>query len=402
MKAMLKIWLLFISICLFLLQVSLVSATGNSAQIGPGLIRFTNPMYQGYRLDWCRKWANECGEPAASAWCRYKKFDHTNSWKKAPDIGNTSHTKVFQGGRICDKPFCTGFSEIVCDDLESSIFFDFIKEAPSAKWTSPWKVLSFPGDSSNANGFARIIDNTALEDKRTYRRVLQTHPQWQPRGRIIGRFSNISIPSHGAEFRAEIGYLKGAEKSDGAYFEIWGEFPQYHGIQLRREYHKKYSNSLINAFSQDLSHFRGMKGTVALTVTAGEKSSTQDWAVWVKPRLVSLENEYTFASFVGGAIGSSRSGNRLINAWGGKSGHLYGNVVLYLAFAHIRSDYSIQIDSYFQNRFMGTTNLGIVRTGQKELWHSLPRTQEGEWRESVVFNGTYVGDLRYTISKIGE
>jgi hypothetical protein len=159
---------------------------------------------------------------------------------------------------------------------------------------------------------------------------------------------------------------------------------------------------MINAFSQDLSLFRGMKGTLALAVEAGEKSSTQDWAVWVKPRLVSLKNEYTFASFVGGSIGSGRSGNRLLNAWGGKSGHLYGNVVLYLAFAHVQTDYSIQIDSYYQDQFMGTTNLGTVRAGQKELWYSLPRTREGSWRESVVFNGTYVGDLRYTISRIGE
>lgn len=391
-----------ISICCFLLSVPLARAESSSAQIGPGLIRYTEPMYKGYRLDWCLDWAAQCGAPAADAWCRLKKLDRANSWKIAPNIGNTAHTKVFRSGQICDKPFCDGFAEIVCDALESGIFYDFIGQAPTAKWTNAWRILPFPGNTSDSHGFARIVNNTRLEDKRTYARVLQTHPQWRARGRVIGRYSNITIPHHGAEFRAEIGFLDGAASSDGAYFEIWAEFPQYQGIPLRREYHKRYSGSLINSFSQDLSLFRGMTGTVALAVEAGDTSSTQDWAVWVKPRLVSLENEYAFASFVGGAIGSSRSGNRLINPWGGKSGHLYGNVVLYLAFAHVQSDYSIQIDSYHQGRFMGTTNLGTVHAGQKELWYTLGRNREGAWRERVVFNGTYVGDLRYTISRIGE
>ena len=402
MKTLLRACSLLLLVSFLLLPTSPVSADTHGAQIGPGLIRYTNPMHEGHRLDWCLSWAAQCGEPAASAWCRSKKFAQANSWSKARDIGATASTKVFQNGRICDKPFCDGFSEIVCEDLEPGLFFDFISQASTARWTNNWQPLPFPGTPSDSKGFVRLLENAGLENRRIYRRVLETHPQWRPRGRITGRYSNITIPAHGAEFRAEIGFLNGAAASDGAYFEIWAEFPQYQGISLRREYHKKFSGSLINAFSQDLSLFRGMTGTIALTVEAGEQSSTQDWVAWVNPRLISLENEYTFASFVGGAIGSRRNGNKLLNPWGGKSGHLYGNVMLYLAFAHVQRDYSIRIDSYHRNRFMGTTNLGTVRAGQKELWTPLSRTQEGPWRERVVFNGTYVGDLRYTISRIGE
>jgi len=376
-------------------------AGGNGTQVGPGLIRYSHPTYQGYRLDWCLQWAAQCGEPAATAWCRLNNFDRADSWRQAPDIGRTMPTKVVQGGEICDKPFCDGFAEITCDAVEPDILFDFSTEAPSAKWTNAWQVLPFPGSYSDAKGFAGTVDNAVLEDKRIYRRVLETHPQRQPRGLITGRYSNITIPDQGAEFRAEIGFSAGAASTDGAYFEVRMEFPQYHGIPLRREYHKKYNGYLINDFSQDFSRFHGLTGTVILSVRAG-KSSTRDRAVWVRPRLVSLEHEYAFASFVGGAIGSGRSGDRLLNAGGGKSGRVYGNVVLYLGFAHIQTDYSIKIDSYFQDRFMGTTNLGTIQAGQKEMWYSLPRTREGEWRESVVFNGTYVGELRYTVSQIGE
>ncbi|MBU0943533.1 MAG: hypothetical protein KJ804_02620 [Proteobacteria bacterium] len=402
MRALLKAFVTGAVICFFLSPHSLAWAESNSAQIGPGLVRYTNPMHQGHRLDWCLSWATQCGEPAASAWCKSKSFDQANSWQKAPDIGENTATIVFQSGKICDQPFCDGFAEIVCDSLEPDILVDFIGQAATAKWTNAWQALPFPGNASDSKGFARLLDSVRLEDKQIYRHVLETHPHWQARGRIIGRYPNITIPHHGAEFRAEIGFLDGAAASDGAYFEVWAEFPQYQGIPLRRGYHKKYSGSVINAFSQDLSLFRGLTGTVALAVEAGEKTATQDWAVWVKPRLVSLENEHAFASFIGGAVGSRRSGNRLLNPWGGKSGQLYGNVALYLAFAHVQMNYSVRIDSYYQDQFISSTDLGTVRAGQKELWYSLPRTQEGSWRESVIFNGTYVGDLRYMISRIGE
>ena len=400
MKTIIKACLILLMACFFLLPGALLYG-GGSAQIGPGLSRHAKPTYQGYRFDWCLNWADQCGEPAASAWCELQKYDQVNSWRKASNIGATAPTKVYQTGQICDKAFCDGFAEIVCDFLEPGIIYDFTSKASTARWSNSWKLLSFPGIDSDSMGFVRFIDSIKLEDNRIYRRALETHPHWQPRGRIIGRYSNIRIPQQGAEFRAEIGFINGAAASDGAYFEIWAEFPQYHGIPLRREYHKTYSGSLINSFSQDLSLFRGMTGTLALAVEAGE-DSVQDWAVWVKPRLVSLKDEYVFASFVGGAIGSRRNGDRLMNPWGGKSGHLFGNVILYLAFANVQRPHSVRIDSYYENRLMGTTNLGSVRAGQKELWHMLPRTREGAWRESVIFNGTYVGDLRYTISKTGE
>jgi hypothetical protein len=312
--------------------------------------------------------------------------------------------QTHQTDQTCDQPFCDGFSEIVCDEVEPGIVFDFVEKAPEAKWTNAWTVLEFPGNQADSKGFARYIDGAHLEDSKTYKRVLETHPHWQPRGRIVGRYSGITIPEGGAEFRAEIGFLEGAKASDGAYFEIWAEFPGYSGIPLRREYFKKYSGNLINDFSQDLSRFHGMKGTIALSVEAGENSSTQDWAVWVKPRLVSMQQEFKFGGFIGGAVGSGRSGDQLLNPWGGKSGQLFGNVVLYLAFAdsETQMDYPLNIVSYYKGQHMGTTDLGRVKAGQKAFWHNLTRTQQGPWKEVVVFNGTYLGEIRYNISRVGE
>ncbi|OGF65080.1 MAG: hypothetical protein A2Y62_19900 [Candidatus Fischerbacteria bacterium RBG_13_37_8] len=286
--------------------------------------------------------------------------------------------------------------------VKPGVLIDFIGKAPEAKWTNAWTILPFPGDVSNSKGFVRLIENVKLEDGKTYPLVLETHPHWQPRGICVGRYANIAIPETGAEFRAAIGFLDGATKSDGVYYEVRGEFESYTGIPVRREYHKPYGKYLINDFSQDFSRFKGLTGTIALSVDAGTKSSTQDWAVWVEPRLVSLENETVFASFVGGAVGTAHQGDKLINAWGGKSGCLYGNVVLYLMFSHIDNEYSVKIESYYKDQHAGNTDLGPIKPGQSEIWHSLSRTQEGPWREQIIFNGTYSGEIRYTISKSGE
>ena len=141
---------------------------------------------------------------------------------------------------------------------------------------------------------------------------------------------------------------------------------------------------------------------IILSVNAGPKSAEQDRAVWVEPKLVSLEKEAQFATFVGGAVGSARNGVQLTNAWGGKTGQLFGEIVLYLLFANIDNSYSVRIESYQGEKFMGAKDMGTVNSGRQEIWDTLPRTVPGEWRERIIFNGTYVGDLRYTISKGGE
>jgi len=62
----------------------------------------------------------------------------------------------------------------------------------------------------------------------------------------------------------------------------------------------------------------------------------------------------------------------------------------------------LRIESYQGDNFAGARDLGVVNPGRQEIWEILPRTVPGEWRERIIFNGTYVGDLRYTISKGGE
>ena len=285
---------------------------------------------------------------------------------------------------------------------QPGVILDFMNQAPKAKWTNAWLELGFPGDPANTKGYARLVDQARLEDGIVYLRALETHPHRQPRGMITGRYSDVTIPASGAELRAGIGFFEGATGSDGVYFEVRAEFQGYAGIPVRREYFKPYNKSVVADFSQDLSRFKGLKGLIILSVNAGKKSADQDRAAWVEPKLMSLENEPKFAAFVGGAVGSARDGNQLTNPWGGKSGRLFGNIALYLLFANIDNTYSLRIESFQGDNFAGARDLGAVNPGRQEIWEILPRTVTGEWRERIIFNGTYVGDLRYTISKGGE
>jgi hypothetical protein len=275
-------------------------------------------------------------------------------------------------------------------------------KAPEAQWTNTHLQIGFPGNPNDNSGFVRYVEEAKLEDGHVYPKVLETHPQWRPGGLISGRYANVRIPEAGSELRAGIGFMEGASGTDGVYFSVRGEFPGYSGNDVRSEYFKTYDKNLITDFSQDLSRFKGLEGTLIISVDAGPKSAGQDWAVWIEPKLISLENEYKFASFVGGAIGSGRDGSRLLNAWGGKSGHLHGTVILYLLFANVDRDYSVRIESYHGDQFMGARDFGMIRAGQNEMWHTLQRTALGDWRERIIFNSTYVGDLRYTIAKGGE
>lgn len=75
---------------------------------------FDNPYYGDYRLDWCLSWGDDCGEPAAEAFCKLKGYDVATDFDPAPDIGAISPTYVIKAGRVCNREFCDGFEQIRC------------------------------------------------------------------------------------------------------------------------------------------------------------------------------------------------------------------------------------------------------------------------------------------------
>jgi len=75
---------------------------------------FVNPSYRGYRLDWCRIFENDCGAPAAAAFCRAQGFSGSGQFQIQPNPGVP--TMTIGQNSICDPRAhrCDSFTSITC------------------------------------------------------------------------------------------------------------------------------------------------------------------------------------------------------------------------------------------------------------------------------------------------
>ena len=94
------------------------------------------------------------------------------------------------------------------------------------------------------------------------------------------RFKAIVGFLQGANKKAIVGFLKGANASDRAVFQVFvKENNRYFKVVNQIVKSKNYAS-----LDADLSRWGGKKVQLVLKVLAS-KTSKQDWAVWVAPRL---------------------------------------------------------------------------------------------------------------------
>jgi len=77
---------------------------------------FEYPVHDIYRLNFCLRWGVDCGEPAATAWCKAQGFAKASAWKVDKDIGALFPTIVLADKRVCAQFPCDGFEEITCSN----------------------------------------------------------------------------------------------------------------------------------------------------------------------------------------------------------------------------------------------------------------------------------------------
>jgi len=75
---------------------------------------FEPPEHNGYRVDICRVWGNECGQAAADEFCRIKGFERADMFMVDEDIGAKTPTRTLVDGKVCDQSFCDGFGAVSC------------------------------------------------------------------------------------------------------------------------------------------------------------------------------------------------------------------------------------------------------------------------------------------------
>jgi len=145
--------------------------------------------------------------------------------------------------------------------------------------------IPFGGDVDDDRGFARI-DEVAFEDG-SRGEVLRTHPKWVDHGTIKGWFPRRELPED-AVFAANFGFVEGAKHTDGAEFQVWAHFDNEDGdhVWTRIARQSKGYSGAARTFRADLSHLAGKEVGIELRVDA-DGTSTQDWAAWRNPRIIS-------------------------------------------------------------------------------------------------------------------
>ena len=75
---------------------------------------FVNPTYNGYRLDWCRIFENDCGAPAADAFCKSQGFSGVRAFEFQG--GMDVPTMTVSQNSVCDPKWhgCDSFASISC------------------------------------------------------------------------------------------------------------------------------------------------------------------------------------------------------------------------------------------------------------------------------------------------
>ncbi len=159
--------------------------------------------------------------------------------------------------------------------------YDFFANAQKAVWkNSDGAVLTYPGRSNDKRGFVRKFATGHLSTGNAASNMLETHPQPKKKGRIEGRFPALLLGKN-VYFQSTAAFLKGANASDNAVFSVY-VFNDNRYTKLIRQRVKPSGYARLEG---DLSPWAGKKVQLIMRVSSGP-STSQNWAVWVAPRLV--------------------------------------------------------------------------------------------------------------------
>jgi hypothetical protein len=165
----------------------------------------------------------------------------------------------------------------------TSAGFDLHTRASASAWSSGAGNLTFGGPETDANGFAMYKDGAKLEDGTTPSKVVLTYPQWVDNGFITGRYAAYQVVT-GERFKARIGFLalpNGNCGSGNVKFQL--KYREGGVVKSLNEWTKSCNGTLTNV-DVELNSLAGKMVEFILTVDANG-SSTEDWAVWVAPRV---------------------------------------------------------------------------------------------------------------------
>jgi hypothetical protein len=154
-----------------------------------------------------------------------------------------------------------------------------LAENKNSQWLNSTIALPFPGEDGDYSGFASYRYNSFLEDERVYHKVLLTYPEWRNEyGLIVGIFK-IENLAENAILKAKVGFLEESVQSDGVEFRVFvNREPSFYAAK------RCYYDGHLDDLTFDLDKYAGQNVEIVLQVKT-LRTSTQDWAVWVDPRI---------------------------------------------------------------------------------------------------------------------
>ncbi len=164
--------------------------------------------------------------------------------------------------------------------LQVAAKIDLYAVASGAVWSNGVERLNFNGSPAEASGFARALGRARLADGREYDNVLQTHPRWANEGRIEGAFQ-LTVPATAQSISFGLGFLPGADGSDGVRFQIVCESEGATTLWLDEAVGP---GTVVQRQVAVPAGVRGRAVRLRLITLAGP-SSGRDWAVWIAPRV---------------------------------------------------------------------------------------------------------------------
>jgi len=176
----------------------------------------------------------------------------------------------------------------ICTFGVFSADIDLLEKAKEGQWFNTDNTVIRFGSDGKALGTAKYRYDVVLEDGKKYSKVLFTHPQWKTGGHIKGVIQNVTIPEKDARLVMNVGFLKGADGTDGVKFYVsflkQTQTTAMIGVPLCSVDAK--NDGKIENLDCDLAQIKGETGSIVLSVYAGNKSDN-DWAVWTDVRVIS-------------------------------------------------------------------------------------------------------------------
>jgi hypothetical protein len=105
------------ALCLFSLLIVGMAQTAWAQR------RYNRPQYRGYGLDWCYVFTNQCGQPAADAFCHLNGQGPATNWAKWSSPGFS--TMTIGQNSVCDPAshVCDSFSFIECQNISRTFAY---------------------------------------------------------------------------------------------------------------------------------------------------------------------------------------------------------------------------------------------------------------------------------------